>query len=130
VVVGKEAAVVETEPGTVFVVEDDVDVRDALTQVLELEGFRVRAAANGREAMDRMRGTPLPSVILLDLMMPVMDGWQFRAEQMRDPRLAKIPVIIISADHSQSDKAALSAAAFLRKPIDVERLLALLRLYC
>jgi CheY-like chemotaxis protein len=73
----------------------------------------------------------LPSVILLDLMMPVMDGWQFRTEQLRDPALAAIPVILISADGTVREKAAaLSAAAFLRKPIDVEQLLALVRQYC
>jgi CheY-like chemotaxis protein len=116
---------------SVLVVEDDFDVRDALTQVLEMEGFRVVGAADGNEAMERARTGPLPSVILLDLMMPVMDGWQFRTEQLRDPALAAIPVILISADGTVREKAAaLSAAAFLRKPIDVEQLLALVRQYC
>src|SRR5439155_7067879 len=70
---------------TVLVVEDDFDLRDALVPILEYEGHRVVSAANGREALDWLHAMPPPSLILLDLMMPVMNGEEFRAEQLRDP---------------------------------------------
>ena len=75
--------------GAVLIVDDDNDVRSALAELLEEEGFSVEGAANGREALALLRGgTVHPAVILLDLMMPGMDGWDFRHEQMRDPKLA------------------------------------------
>ena len=110
--------------GYILIVEDDDDIREALTQILELEGYAVREAANGREALDISRAEPTPSLILLDLMMPVMDGWQFRAEQVKDPVLSKVPVVVISADLSIQEKAAsFGAAAVLPKPISLDRLL-------
>src|SRR5207249_387698 len=90
----------ETNDGTaatVLVVEDDFDLRDALVPILEYEGHRVVSAANGREALDWLHAMPPPSLILLDLMMPVMNGEEFRAEQLRDPALASIPGVILSA---------------------------------
>ena len=110
--------------GYILIVEDDDDIREALTQILELEGYVVREAANGREALDISAKEPIPSLILLDLMMPVMDGWQFRAEQMKDPHLSKVPVVVISADASVHEKvAAFGAATVLPKPISLDRLL-------
>lgn len=118
-------------PKSVLVVEDDLDVRDALVQVLEYEGYSVAAAANGREAMDLLRHRGRPRVILLDLMMPVMDGWQFRAEQTLDPGLAEIPVIVISAGADIERKASsMGAAGFFRKPIEVDALLDVVGRYC
>jgi CheY-like chemotaxis protein len=112
----------------ILVVEDDFDIRDILTEILRDEGYRVGAAANGQEALDCLNGGDLPSLILLDLMMPVMNGWQFRAAQLSDPRLAGIPVIVISADTSVQDKAAvLGAAHVLTKPIQLDRLLEIIR---
>src|SRR4051794_28574938 len=81
----------------ILVVDDDPDLRDTLGQILEDEGYSVAAASNGREALAYLRERPAPSLILLDLMMPVMDGWQFRSEQRLDSVLAKIPVLVISA---------------------------------
>jgi len=75
----------------VLVVEDDRDVRESLVAVLEDAGYRVMSAADGRAALDLLRAGPRPAVILLDLMMPVMDGFEFRAEQVRDPSLADVP---------------------------------------
>ena len=110
--------------GYILIVEDDDDIREALTQILELEGYVVREAANGREALDISCREPTPSLILLDLMMPVMDGWQFRAEQMKDPNLSKVPVVVISADASVHEKVAtFGAASVLPKPISLDRLL-------
>jgi len=115
---------------TIMVVEDDDDVREALMPVLEYEAYDVVGAANGREAIDRLRDAEPPSLILLDLMMPVMDGSQFRTEQLRDPLLASIPVIILSADGTVREKArALRAAAYMQKPVEVDGLLDLIRRY-
>jgi CheY-like chemotaxis protein len=112
-----------TSSGYILIVEDDDDIREALTQILELEGYTVREAANGREALDISAREP-PSLILLDLMMPVMDGWQFRAEQIKDPALAQIPVVVISADAGIQEKvASFGAASVLPKPISLDRLL-------
>jgi len=119
------------EGRSVLIVEDDFDVRDALSQLLEFEGYVVAGAANGQEAIDHLRSTPRPAAILLDLMMPVMDGYQFRSELMRYPTLASIPVIIISADASVAEKAArMGATAYLRKPIEVDALLHTLERFC
>ena len=82
---------------TVFIVEDDPDTREMLGKFLELEGFHVETAANGRQALDRLSSGLKASVIVLDLMMPIMDGWQFRREQVRNAALASIPVIVVSA---------------------------------
>ena len=113
---------------TVLVVEDAFDLRDALVPILEYEGHRVVSAANGREALDWLHAMPPPSLILLDLMMPVMNGEEFRAEQLRDPALASIPVVILSAHPGAEERAShLGAAACLKKPFDIEDLLVQVR---
>lgn len=112
----------------ILVVEDDYDIREALIQILDAEGYRVAGASNGKEALQFLRTNNRPKLILLDLMMPVMDGWQFRAEQQRDPALSEIPVVVISADASVQQKAAsIDAAGYLKKPIDLEVLLDTIR---
>ena len=109
---------------SVLVVEDDFDLRDALVPILEYEGHRVVSAANGREALERLHAMPPPSVILLDLMMPVMSGEDFRAEQLRDPRLASIPVVVLSAHPKAEEQAArMGAIGCLKKPFEIEDLL-------
>jgi len=116
-------------PCTVFVVEDDVDTRDMMGRFLELEGFKVEVAANGKQALDRLNAGMHPCVILLDLMMPVMDGWQFRSKQVLDQCLASIPVIVVSA--AGKDRIAdIEADAYLSKPVDLEQLLAEVTQYC
>ena len=82
---------------TILVVDDDADIRDSVAEVLEDAGYRVQQAANGREALDYLQASAYPCIILLDLMMPVMDGPQFRAAQQSKPTLAGIPVVVISA---------------------------------
>lgn len=115
----------------VLIVEDDFDVRDTLGMTLEAEGYRVEGAANGQEAIERLQRADPPCLILLDLMMPVMDGWEFRAAQLRDPTLARIPVVVISADGSVARKAsALGVAGYLRKPLDFDALLQTVRRHC
>ena len=99
-------------------------IREALTEILEDEGYKVAGAANGQEALEYLRQRPQPNLILLDLMMPVMNGWQFRQEQQLDPALAGIPVVVISADNSIQQRAAtINASAYLAKPIQLETLL-------
>jgi len=112
-------------PGrSILVVEDDNDIREALSQVLQDEGYQVGEAANGQEALDRLHNGCHPDLIVLDLMMPVMDGWQFRREQQRDPELAGIPVVVVSADGSVRQKAAsIGATSYVKKPIDFATLL-------
>jgi CheY-like chemotaxis protein len=116
-------------PCPILIVEDDEDLREMMAQMLTLEGYAAATAANGREALDYLQDARRPEVILLDLMMPVMDGWEFRRRQQADPALAGVPVIVLSAlDRSRA--AGVNAAAFLEKPLDFDRLLALVRTYC
>jgi CheY-like chemotaxis protein len=113
----------------VLIVEDDVELRDMMAQLLTLEGFVATSVANGREALEYLRRGDRPDIILLDLMMPVMDGWEFRRKQQSDPTLATVPVVVLSAlDHRRA--AEVDAVAFLKKPLDFDRLLELVRRYC
>ena len=117
---------------TVLIVEDDRDLREAIGEILEHDRFHVMHAAHGAEAIDILRtSSELPELILLDLMMPVMNGMQFRAIQQNDPRLAAIPVVVMSAVTDGERKAsALRPAAFLPKPADREQILAVVRRFC
>jgi CheY-like chemotaxis protein len=114
---------------TVFIVEDDVDTRDMLGRFLETEGYQVETAANGKVALERLAAGARPAVILLDLMMPVMDGWQFRREQVLDSRLADIPVIVVSAA-GRERLARIDANEYLTKPVNLGELLARVGHYC
>ena len=114
---------------TVFVVEDDTDTREMLSRFLEMEGYQVESATNGRQALERLQSGSRASVIVLDLMMPVMDGWQFREEQVRDATLASIPVIVVSAaGRDRIDQ--IDANAVLLKPIDLDELLSCVTACC
>lgn len=109
---------------SVLVVEDDADIRTALADVLEEEGYDVRVAANGQEGLTELRREPRPRLVLLDLMMPVLNGWQFRKAQLDEPALAEIPVVIVSADATAGSEASnIGAAAFLQKPVELDELL-------
>lgn len=108
----------------ILVVDDDQDIRESLRDVLEDQGYRVATAANGRDALDQLQGGLRPSIVLLDLMMPVMDGWTFRTEQMKDPALADIPVVLVTASgHCDDDAVRLSVTGCIRKPVSLARLL-------
>ncbi len=106
----------------ILLVEDDPAVRDALGDLLAGEGYDAAFAVDGRDALERLRGGFDAELILLDLRMPTMTGWEFRVEQRRDPRLAQIPVVAISAD-ATPQAAAVDAAAYLSKPFDARELL-------
>jgi CheY-like chemotaxis protein len=110
----------------ILVVDDDADVRESIEDALEDEGYYVAAAANGKEALELLRDDKLrPELILLDIMMPEMDGWAFRAEQRKDPDIATIPVIVFTAHGSPEEVAErMQAVGFLRKPLRLEDLLA------
>lgn len=108
----------------ILIVEDDLDIAKNLLDLLTSEGYEVDHASNGKMALDKMRNGEKPELILLDLMMPMMDGFQFRNEQESDPQLATIPVIIMTADgHIESKKLLIGAKASVRKPIDIDKLL-------
>jgi two-component system chemotaxis response regulator CheY len=117
-----------TRPSTVLVVDDDPDILEALSEILEAEGFEIRRARNGKEALERLE-PDAPQLILLDLMMPVMDGWEF-AQRMRQrpPEIARIPIIVLSADRNVGSKATdLGAVGHLAKPFELNDLLELVR---
>ena len=116
-------------PARVLVVEDDADLRQSICTVLDDAGYSSRAAENGEVALERVR-EERPCVILLDLMMPIMNGWEFRSEQLRDPKLSSIPVVIMTADGRGADKARTLHADYLKKPIHLDALLELVNDYC
>jgi CheY-like chemotaxis protein len=118
-------ATVATLP-RILLIEDDPGLRDTLAEALGERGYEVACASDGREALATLGAPPRPSVILLDLAMPVMDGWTFRAAQRRDPRLASIPTIVLSASLGGDARALdrLAVAETLMKPVDLERLVA------
>jgi CheY-like chemotaxis protein len=109
-------------PARILLVEDDLSIRESIAELLEEEGYTVICAANGAEALERLEVESAPSLIVLDLMMPVMDGWAFRSAQRKDPRLSAIPVLVVSASHAERDDVAqLAAAGFLAKPFDLDQ---------
>jgi len=112
---------------TILVVDDDQEIREMIAEALALDGYRVISASNGKIALEQAREEP-PDLIVLDLMMPVMNGWEFLEAQREDPDLAPVPVIVDTAfPETQLD----GAAAILQKPFDVDTLLATVaRLHC
>jgi CheY-like chemotaxis protein len=111
-------------PNHILIIEDHDLTREALVLLLEAAGYRVTAAAHGREALDLLMDSEPPSLILLDLMMPVMDGLTFRKHQLRSPSLASIPVVLLSAESDLDQiSASLGVARYFPKPIKIEELL-------
>jgi CheY-like chemotaxis protein len=111
----------------ILVVDDDAELAEVLCGVLERSGYAVDWARNGREALQRLRGSPSSDLVLLDLMMPDMNGWEFRAEQLKDPQLSSIPVVVFTGQGKVTDTAAtIGAAANLRKPVALADLLLVL----
>jgi CheY-like chemotaxis protein len=115
--------------GLVLVVDDDEAIRESLCDILVDEGYDALCAANGRDALSLLQRNARPCVILLDLMMPVMDGAMFRREQLRNPTLRDIPVAVITAAGPQS-VAGIRAHAVLFKPLRVEGVLDVVERYC
>jgi CheY-like chemotaxis protein len=114
---------------SILVVEDHNDLREMLAVLLETEGFVVQTAVNGADALERLDAVR-PSVILLDLMMPVMNGDEFRQRQLADPRFREVPVICMTAAHDGRARAErLHADAYFQKPVDFEELLQAVRVH-
>jgi CheY-like chemotaxis protein len=112
-----------------MIIDDDDDVRSSLVDLLHDDGYRTRCARNGIEALRQLEGSP-PDLILLDLIMPIMDGWTFRAIQLRSPELARIPVVVMSGLADVETTADLIADAYLPKPSYAERVLGIVGALC
>src|SRR5262249_16282142 len=112
-----------------LIIEDDADTREGLEELLLQEGYRVFVAPDGQAALDQLRdaSTPRPRLILLDLMMPVMNGWHFRVAQLPEPALPTIPLAIMTATLHEAD--GLLGDEFVSKPFDYEQLLGIIRRY-
>ena len=108
---------------SILVVEDDIDVREGLATFLECEGYHVVEAAHGAEALERLRGGGAFGLILLDLMMPVMNGWDFRRHQLADPHLADVPVICLTAVFDPARVAEELSVRCFRKPVALDDVL-------
>ena len=115
------------EGASILIVEDDEDVREAMVAFLEMKGYAVASASNGREALDYLRDAPAPDLIITDLAMPVMDGRQFRREQLKDARIAAIPMLVITA---MADRTHIDASEVLLKPVDTDVLLTAVGRHC
>jgi len=111
----------------ILVVDDDEGIREAMVSILQVMGYSVASAINGKDALDYLRNAATPDLIISDLAMPIMDGRQFRREQVKEPRLAKIPVIVVSALSDQTD---IDANEIFIKPVEVEILLTAVDRYC
>ena len=124
-------AVTGPEPGLILLIEDDFMLRGSLATLLDAEGYKVESSANALDALQRLDRPPKPSLILLDIMLPYMDGLEFRAVQRRMRNIADIPVIVITAVGIRPEVAnelGLETAFF--KPLDPARLLAAIRRLC
>lgn len=113
---------------SILIVEDDEDIRNALTDLLQDEGYHTEAAVNGKDALIKLGEIRTPCLVLLDMMMPIMNGRQFLDEVMKDSKLAPIPVLIVSAI---ADKTNIEGSiGFLKKPIDIDVVLNVVSQYC
>jgi CheY-like chemotaxis protein len=113
---------------TILVVEDDEGIRESLQLMLEYSGYKVVTAANGKQGLERLSSIEQPCLILLDLMMPVMDGWAFAEVMKKDTALATIPIVVVTAfaDNAQS----IGASRIVKKPVDMDALLRFVSEYC
>jgi CheY-like chemotaxis protein len=110
----------------ILVIDDDAASTDSLTDILTGEGYAVATACNGKEALEHLRDAPIPRLIILDLFMPQMDGWEFRREQLKDAKLRNIPVVVMTG---ASIYAGIDANVIVHKPLDVERFVSLIERY-
>lgn len=113
----------------ILIIEDDHDIRETYRQLLELEGYEVVTASNGKEGLELLKRMGRPSLILLDLMMPVMNGWEFLAAQKGDQALANIPVVVVTAAGKDKEKS-VEAAGYIKKPVELQSLLDTVKQYC
>jgi len=113
----------------VAIIEDDKEFRDMLRELLEEEQYRVVALSNGAEALEALRGDTLPNVILLDVSMPVMDGFDFLRFRNDDPKLAAIPVVLVT-NAKPHERPTIGVNDVVRKPIDIDEILFAIKRYC
>jgi CheY-like chemotaxis protein len=117
--------------GSILIVEDEPDVRETLAAVFEEEGYEVACAPHGAEALNCLRRSPLPSVILLDLQMPVMDGWEFSRRQRQYPAAATIPLVILTGAYEDMRRPVpTGAAGYFMKPYNIDALLNVVARIC
>ncbi len=108
----------------ILVVEDDTSIRELLVELLESEGYAVASAVNGLEGIKYLQSQQIPDLILIDLMMPVMDGYSFRSEQLKNTSWAKIPTVVMSAEANAKEKMKnFNITAFLSKPVELDTIL-------
>lgn len=115
----------------IFVIEDDQDIRESLEIALRFEGYEVESFANGQEAIDRMHKTPEPCLILLDMMMPIMDGEEFMRHFHELPAtILPIPVFLVSANSSKEESNRMGCRGFLKKPVTLDALVSIVEKFC
>lgn len=108
----------------ILVIEDDTSIRELLVELLESEGYNVASAINGLEGLKYLERTGRPDLILIDLMMPVMDGYSFRTEQLKNPSWSQIPTVVMSAEANAKEKMKnFNITAFLSKPVELDTIL-------
>ncbi len=108
----------------ILIVEDDNSIRELLVELLQSEGYEVSAAVNGLEALKCLETQKIPDLILIDLMMPIMDGYAFRTEQLKNDAWSKIPVVVMSAEANAKEKMKnFAITAFLSKPVELDTIL-------
>ncbi len=117
------------DDGTVLVIEDEDQARGFLIEILDFEGFKAVGFSNGAEALNYLHNSAVPRLIVLDIVMPVMDGRQFRAAMLQQPHLAKIPVVVVTGLDACAARD-LAAVAVLRKPVDIDALMKIVRAHC
>jgi two-component system, chemotaxis family, chemotaxis protein CheY len=117
---------------TIMVIEDNDSIRSAVRQIIEDEGYRAQTATNGEDALALLEAAAtLPSLILLDMNMPIMDGWGFKAVQGTHAKFRHIPIIVVTADGNAREKALMiNASGWIRKPIEVDDLLKAIQKVC
>lgn len=113
----------------VAIIEDDTEFRNMLRELLEEEHYRVVAVGNGAEALEALRGETKPNVILLDVSMPVMDGFDFLRFRNDDPDLATVPVVLVT-NARPHERPTIGVNSVVRKPIDIDEILFAIKRYC
>ncbi len=118
--------------GTVLVIEDDVTIRETVSEALQMEGYEVLTASDGEAALKVLKKFPNPCLVLLDMMMPIMDGWEFLDAIKRDraDQIATLPIVIVSAAGEKASRTAKDCHGFIKKPIDLELLLYTVKKFC
>jgi two-component system, chemotaxis family, chemotaxis protein CheY len=120
-----------TGHATVLVVDDDADTRETLGFIIRREGHNAVCLRNGHEALDYLRKSPAPDLVLLDLMMPIMNGWEFLHERRHDPRISRVPVVVLSAVADQDVfEGPKDVDSVLQKPPSLHTVLELVDDYC